>query len=287
VESRLSRARDQLRTRLVRRGLAPAGGGFAALLLATDARASLASLVVSTTQAAFRPATVGAAKRLAWPGWLQQACALKTVSSTWAGMATLCLVICGGASLVVTDGYQARGTQVREIARPSVNAVPQLPLEESQAPSLPSPSPIASSAPATPVRRTPHARAFPLAGLTIDGRLNDWPANLTRYPIRNRLRDNKDYDIRKVAPADDPDAFFMTGYNLEKGLIYMAVVVHDKDLVVDNKDVIHTDSVEIYIDGLMSDQVDGNPPTDQTTGALAAAHLPVVQYVGIPGAGPA
>jgi hypothetical protein len=67
----------------------------------------------------------------------------------------------------------------------------------------------------------------------------------------------------------------------------MAVVVHDKDLVVDNKDVIHTDSVEIYIDGLMSDHVYGEPPTDQTTGALSAAHLPVVQYVAIPGAGPA
>ena len=40
----------------------------------------------------------------------------------------------------------------------------------------------------------------------------------------------------------------MTGYNLEKGQIYMAVVVHDKDLVVDNKDVIHTDSVEIYVE---------------------------------------
>ena len=59
----------------------------------------------------------------------------------------------------------------------------------------------------------------------------------------------------------------MTGYNLEKGLIYMAVVVHDKDLVVDNKDVIHTDSVEIYVDGLMSEHVYGEPPTDQTTGA--------------------
>ena len=79
----------------------------------------------------------------------------------------------------------------------------------------------------------------------------------------------------------------MTGYNLEKSLIYMAVVVHDKDLVVDNKDVIHTDSVEIYVDGLMSEHVYGEPPTDQTTGALSAAHLPVVQYVAIPGVGPA
>ena len=37
----------------------------------------------------------------------------------------------------------------------------------------------------------------------------------------------------------------------------------------------------------MSDHVYGEPPTDQTTGALSAAHLPVVQYVAIPGAGPA
>jgi hypothetical protein len=110
---------------------------------------------------------------------------------------------------------------------------------------------------------------------------------LTEYPIRNRLRNHKDYDIRKNAPADDPDAFFMTGYNLEKGLIYMAVVVHDKDLVVDNKDVIHTDSVEIYMDGLMSQRVYGDSATPQTKNGLSATDLPVVQYVAIPGVGPA
>jgi RNA polymerase sigma factor (sigma-70 family) len=287
VESRLSRARDQLRARLVRRGLAPAGGGFAALLLATDARASLPSLVASTIQTAFKTATVGGAKHSIWPGWLQQACALKSLSSACAGIATLCLMICGGVSLVVTDGDQARGTQVSEIARTLLKPEPQLVVKQAQAPSSPSPPPSAGSAPATPARREPYTRALPLADLTIDGRLDDWPANLTRYPITNRLRDNKDYDIREKAPADDPNAFFMTGYSLEKGLIYMAVVVHDKDLVVDNKDVTHTDSVEIYIDGLMSDYVCGEPPTDQTTGALSAAHLPVVQYVAIPGAGPA
>jgi RNA polymerase sigma factor (sigma-70 family) len=285
VESRLSRARDQLRARLVRRGLAPAGGVLAGLLLSTEARASLSSLVASTTHALLKPSTVGAVKRAAWPGWLHHACALKPVSSTWAGMATLCLMICGGASLVVTDAYQARGTQVREIAQPSLKAEPRPTAKQPPAP--PSPPPSAASAPATPARRAPHALAFPLAGLTIDGRLDDWPANLTRYPIRNRLRDNKDYDIRETAPADDPAAFFMTGYNLERGLIYMAVVVHDKDLVVDNKDVIHTDSVEIYIDGLMSDRVYGDSQTPHANSGLSASHLPVVQYVAIPGVGPA
>jgi RNA polymerase sigma factor (sigma-70 family) len=285
VESRLSRARDQLRARLVRRGVAPVGGAFATMLLTADARASLPSLVASTTQTAFEPATVGVARRLAWARWIQQACVLKPVSSAWAGMATLCLMICGGASLVVTDGYQARGTQLQVIA-PAISKAQTEPAVKQASPP-PSPPQRAASAPATPARREPYARAFPLAGLTIDGRLDDWPTNLTRYPIKNRLRDNEDYDIRRTAPANDPNAFFMTGYNLEKGLIYMAVVVHDKDLVVNNKDVIHTDSVEIYIDGLMSDHVYREPPTDQTAGALSAAHLPVVQYVAIPGAGPA
>src|SRR4051812_47938034 len=89
VESRLSRARDQLRARLVRRGVAPVGGAFATMLLTADARASLPSLVASTTQAAFKSTSIGAARRLAWAGWIRQACVLKPVSSAWAGMATL------------------------------------------------------------------------------------------------------------------------------------------------------------------------------------------------------
>jgi RNA polymerase sigma factor (sigma-70 family) len=287
VESRLSRARDQLRARLVRRGLAPASGALAGLVLSTEARASLTSLVASTTRAAFKPSAVGFTKRAAWVGWLQHACAIKTGSSAWAGVATLCLMVCGGASLVVTDAYQARGTQVRNMTQQTLKREPPSPVKPPPGPSSPSPPPSATSARATPERRAPYARAIPLAGLTIDGRLDDWPTNLTRYPIRNRLRVNKEYDIQKEAPANDPDAYFMTGYNLEKSLVYMAVVVHDKDLVVDNKDVIHTDSVEIYVDGLMSERVYGESPTDLTTGALSAAHLPVVQYVAIPGVGPA
>ena len=46
----------------------------------------------------------------------------------------------------------------------------------------------------------------------------------------------------------------MAGYDLKTEQIYLAVVVHDKDVVVHQSDVLKTDAVEIYIDGTLSEQ---------------------------------
>jgi hypothetical protein len=124
-------------------------------------------------------------------------------------------------------------------------------------------------------------------GITIDGRLDDWPSTLAKHPIKNQLKDRDQYDKGVVRQGDDPAAYFMTGYNLEHGLIYLAVVVRDEELVVNQDDPWHTDSVEVYVDGLCSDRVIAPADLSQWINNLSASKMPVVQYVGLPGPGPA
>jgi hypothetical protein len=69
-------------------------------------------------------------------------------------------------------------------------------------------------------------------------------------------------------------------------LIYLAVVVHDPDLVIGNGQVATTDAVEIYVDGLFSDRTIPMPVGDWRT-ALSASAMPVIQYVGLPSRLPA
>ena len=54
VKSRLSRARDRLRTRLIRRGFAPSAGALAALLAPDPTPAMSSELLASTVGAAAR-----------------------------------------------------------------------------------------------------------------------------------------------------------------------------------------------------------------------------------------
>ena len=72
VESRLSRAREKLRTRLMRRGLLPTAGGILGALMPASSRGAIAPLVEATTRAALAPriALMGAAKGgLSSPGF--------------------------------------------------------------------------------------------------------------------------------------------------------------------------------------------------------------------------
>jgi hypothetical protein len=126
-----------------------------------------------------------------------------------------------------------------------------------------------------------------LAGISIDGRLDDWPKDLTRYSIDHKLRASSSYDTRKKGVASDPDAYFMVGYEPEAGLVYLAVVVDDEDLVARFTDPWQTDAVEVYVDGLCSERSIPLPTGDWSRGGLDASTMPVLQYVAVPGRGAA
>lgn len=61
------------------------------------------------------------------------------------------------------------------------------------------------------------AYSYPLKGIKIDGKLFDWPQNIKKYKINNFL--GKSYPTI---------AYFQTGYNLKKGVLFVAVVVQDE-----------------------------------------------------------
>ncbi|MTB52456.1 serine hydrolase [Lewinella sp. W8] len=69
------------------------------------------------------------------------------------------------------------------------------------------------------------AFAFPIKNITVDGRMDDWPAGLKKYAI-NGYR----YGARADHP-DDANAFFMAGHNLAENAIYVFVSVRDDDYV--------------------------------------------------------
>ena len=125
-----------------------------------------------------------------------------------------------------------------------------------------------------------------MSRIVIDGRIDDWPAGLTKYPIRNRLTTHDAYDPGTGRDALDPHAYFLAGYNRDDGLIYLAVVVKDANLVVGHKSPLDTDAVEIYIDGRRSDHSESEPRPTKSQNVLDASRMPVLQYVGLPGLGP-
>lgn len=119
------------------------------------------------------------------------------------------------------------------------------------------------------------AFACPLNGITIDGSLDDWPKDAARYPI---LNNTQVYGLSRLDGADMADnpslvAYFMVGYDVKSGQIYLAVVVKDDEHVV-GQSYNSTDAVEIYVEG----KNDKNRTTN-------AGGFSVLQYVGIAGKG--
>jgi hypothetical protein len=141
-------------------------------------------------------------------------------------------------------------------------------------------------------RRSPFAIARPLSGITIDGRLDDWPRDLDRYPIDHQLMGHPAYDSKPRGEDPDPQAYFLVGYDRRVELIYLAAVVRDADLVIAPRDLsakpaqLATDAVEVYIDGTFGEGKIEEPNGDWRR-ALDAATMPVLQYVGVPGEVPA
>jgi RNA polymerase sigma factor (sigma-70 family) len=258
VESRLSRGRERLRTRLVRRGLAPTASVLGAAVLSPTASAAVPrALVEATLQGAFAISgrlTLGHATRAAalasatlWP---------KASAAVIAGLACVGLAT---ASLI------PRAETVGPTAEAATPINPSTPITRPRIePKPPNPPPLPS--------RADSALAGPLAGITIDGYLDDWPANLPVYPIAQQLRTYADYD---PTPRPERTPNFRAGYDRATGRIYLAVEVPDDEVVAPTGNCVTTDAVEIYVDGLGSNRSIPNWPLD-------ASLLPVVQYVGVP-----
>lgn len=126
------------------------------------------------------------------------------------------------------------------------------------------------------------AYAIPLTGIQIDGDLRDWPEGMIQYPILKNTNayGPTDLDGTDLRTSADLSASFRVGYDREASLIYLAVQVRDDSLVVGGSDPLHTDALEVYVDG---DHSGGTLQGDWR--AAPATDLPALQYVAIPGPG--
>jgi len=281
VESRLSRAREQLRTRLARRGLAPTASVLGVIVRPPDASVVLPSVVERTLRVAIEhvshQATAGTAI-VSLGSLVERVCGL--VSAFHAGAVISTLVVCTGIAIAGFVVYRPAGKPQTEI-RKQAELQPEVPKQsESQTEAR------KQAEPPQPTR-FPSALAYPLSGITIDGRLDDWPKDLRRYPIRNQLMNHPRYDSKKRDARQDSDAYFMVGYDGEAELIYLAVVVPDEDVVVHPTDTLGTDAVEVYIDGTFSVRTTSRAVSDDWRKTLDAGTMPVLQYVAVPGSVPA
>src|SRR4051812_48792186 len=189
VESRLSRAREQLRSRLLRRGLAPMSAAIVAMLTSSDASAAPVSLVEATLRAAVRGSSGRVGSRAASAASAMSSVGrwLRRVPSLHARVAVSTLVLCAGIAALGLGADRAEGTPARRAdphMPPPTGAVAMATTRQARR-DVASPPPIrrASRNPdARPSpRRSPSALATPLAGISIDGRLDDWPGDLPRY----------------------------------------------------------------------------------------------------------
>ncbi len=299
VESRLSRARQQLRARLTRRGLSPADAVMMAVLRPLDLKPVVPSLAEATLGAAVKVATPQAGNKLsllAAVSWLRQAPAFMSASHMSAIASVVTVVV--GLAVMSVAGHKGEGEAPRlgraDASPPAAGATPDvekavIATSRETPPKAPDSSADESDATADrteadPIRpaRFPSAIAQPLLGIKIDGRLDDWPSDLPKYAIRNQLVGHPSYDSTETIEGGDPSAYFMAGYAREAGMLYLAVVVHDADNVVHASDAQATDAVEIYVDGLSSSRKILTPGGDWND-VLNAATMPVLQYAGVPG----
>jgi RNA polymerase sigma factor (sigma-70 family) len=268
LKSRLSRARDLLRSRLARRGIA-VSATLAALDLAADS--SRAAVPAPMTRAVVDSALAlkaGGSVAVAAVPFIRQA---GRVVASHPRLAV--------ASVLMVCSLAAVGAGV--IAGRRSEAAPPLP-----------PPPLADTDRLTPTSRGESgaiAHAVPIKGIEIDGRLDDWPAEIERLPIRN-LRNYSGYSLNGLDKVDMDDnsnlmASFMTGYNEAEGVVYLAVIVKDDEHVVAFKDHLHTDAVEIFIEGLRGSRKFPDLKSYWNHEYQDARIMPVLQYVGIAGEG--
>jgi RNA polymerase sigma factor (sigma-70 family) len=324
IESRLSRARAQLRDRLSDRGLAPTASVMAGLLQPPSTHSIAASLVNSTSQAAFHLTSrhraldpviviVSMIKRLL--GFVPT---FRTAAFLGVMSGAVSVALVWGSTIYRAASESPRWDAKLADPQPTVAALPksianQNPPLHAQTPQQVVPSPATGSKNVNNdsrlkrASRSPSAIALPMRGITVDGRLDDWPTDFVRYPIHNQLRTQVGYNTKLVAPAEQTNAYFMVGYDPSLEQIYLAIVVRDRDVVIDAVDFLRTDAAEVYLDcAAQTSASDGRPhpgemasePTELVKRAadpfhldssgnwresLDASKMPVIQYVGVPG----
>jgi len=93
------------------------------------------------------------------------------------------------------------------------------------------------------------AIAEPVEGITVDGDLSDWPADMARYPVRR--------SVGFAEPQDEVDlsAAFRVGFDPGGQTLYVAVEVQDESAVLDTTGQIvpermweAQDGCEVYVD---------------------------------------
>ena len=92
------------------------------------------------------------------------------------------------------------------------------------------------------------AYAVPITGITIDGRLDDWPERMAVYPIA--WVSPIYYRSEPLEGPADLKASFRVGYDPSENVLYVAVVTRDDDWVIDPEygSFDNQDLSEIYID---------------------------------------
>jgi RNA polymerase sigma factor (sigma-70 family) len=272
IESRLSRAREQLRSRLVRRGVAPSLGVLTASLSCRETTASMTPLVDKVCGlAAAAPKSLTAALAASSTAALPRFMALKTAAAARISLAAL-MMIGGGTAVLTTAAYTEQRARALATA-PSYADAPDVKVPDVGDSSL-------GGVDTTP-SRSPSAIARPLRGIAIDGSLDDWPSDMKKYKIAHRLKTHGEYDPGGSLFEEAPDAEFMVGYDPEESLIYLAVRAHDSDVVVNGKNQFSSDATEIYLQGILG------APDDRSRSVLDARFMQAIQYVGLPGDAPA
>ena len=119
------------------------------------------------------------------------------------------------------------------------------------------------------------AHAIPITGITVDGRLDDWPKQMAVYSI-----DWVSPEYYKTEPPQGPEdltASFRVGYDAGDNVLYVATMVRDDDWVIDSQKGSFTDQdlTEIYID---ADHSGGDAANMQMPGSKDAQ-----QYVMVAG----
>ena len=115
------------------------------------------------------------------------------------------------------------------------------------------------------------ASALPLEGITIDGQLDDWPADGSRYRIDLQFQDGGE----PLTGPEDHEAYFRLGYSIQENALYAAVEVADDFVVIDAQDPEHRwdtqDGCEIYL-SLQHAEADALPVQYYQWGDVSGVH---------------
>jgi RNA polymerase sigma factor (sigma-70 family) len=295
VESRLSRAREKLQLRLTRRGLAPTALAFEPLRSWPVGPKLVEATLKSAGGVSAHRAGVGLAS--AW-SWSVAGRLLPMVSGN--PITTVVGILAMGSALgAMSLRALPSGDEPRIAAEPPPASAPAQDvtspdlLDANRAPitrPTPAPSPAKDETPRA--SRSPAALARALTGITVDGRLDDWPRDFARHPIRNQALGFSTYDSTpRSTGRRDPDAYFLVGYDPEDELIYLAVVVRDDELVIledvrrtDEPILYASDAVEVFVAGRDSGRkASYAAQSGDWRDGFDARTMPALQYVAVPG----